>query len=115
MLASVNPATLIREARLSAQLTQAELARRLGTTQSAVARLERQGSNPTYTQLARAIEAAGKRLELTVAAPRLNVDDSLIVEQLRLTPAERVRAFEAAYADAREIAIAGARARGELA
>jgi transcriptional regulator with XRE-family HTH domain len=109
------PGDLVAEARRGAGITQTELARRLGTTQSAIARLERPGSNPTVAQLDRAIAGAGRRLELTVVSPSGNVDESLIVEQLKLTPAERLRAFEAAYADAREIALAGARARGELA
>lgn len=111
----MTPGTLISEARRAAGLTQAELARRLGTTQSAVARLEQSRSNPTVSQLQRAVAAAGGRLELTVSPVGSNVDESLIVEQLKLTPAQRVRGFEAAYAGAREIATAGARARGELA
>ena len=40
-------ATLLKEARREAGLTQAELARRLGVSQAAVAKLERPGSNVT--------------------------------------------------------------------
>lgn len=49
-------------ARTAAKLTQAELARRLGTTQSAVARLEGGGVSPSLTTLRRYAEATGSRL-----------------------------------------------------
>ncbi len=52
---------LIR-ARIAAKLTQAELARRLGTTQSAIARLEGGGVSPSFTTLRRYAEATGTRL-----------------------------------------------------
>ena len=52
---------LIR-ARTAAKLTQAELARRLGTTQSAFARLEDGGVSPSFSTLRRYAEATGKRL-----------------------------------------------------
>lgn len=112
----MTPAVLLRTARREAGLTQAELARRLGTTQSAVARMERPGANPTVAWLDRALAAAGRRLEL--GAPEgetAGVDESLIRDALLRSPADRVRAFEAAYHSAREMALAGARARGELA
>ena len=49
-------------ARAAAKLTQAELARRLGTTQSAVARLEGGGVSPSFATLRRYAEATGSRL-----------------------------------------------------
>ena len=49
-------------ARTAANLTQAELARRLGTTQSAVARLERGRVSPSFATLRRYAEATGTRL-----------------------------------------------------
>ena len=49
-------------ARTAAQLSQAELARRLGTTQSAVARLEGGGVSPTFATLRRYAAATGTRL-----------------------------------------------------
>jgi transcriptional regulator with XRE-family HTH domain len=106
---------LIRDARHASGLTQTALARRLGTTQSAVARLERPGSNPTMAMLERALGAAGRRLQLSSASPPSNVDETLVVSMLRMTPEERLRSFEGAYRSARAMAMAGARARGELA
>ena len=52
---------LIR-ARTAAKLTQAELARRLGTTQSAIARLEGGRVSPSFSTLRRYAEATGTRL-----------------------------------------------------
>ncbi|MBV8956736.1 MAG: helix-turn-helix domain-containing protein, partial [Solirubrobacterales bacterium] len=47
----------IRYARIRAGITQRELARRLGTTQSAIARLESANSNPTVATLQRVLNA----------------------------------------------------------
>ena len=49
-------------ARTAAKLTQAELARRLGTTQSAIARLEAGRVSPSFATLRRYAEATGTRL-----------------------------------------------------
>ena len=49
-------------ARTAAKLTQAELAERLGTTQSAIARLEGGRVSPSYATLRRYAEATGTRL-----------------------------------------------------
>ena len=49
-------------ARMAAKLTQAEVARRLGTTQSAIARLEGGRVSPSVATLRRYAEATGTRL-----------------------------------------------------
>lgn len=54
---------LIR-ARTEANLSQTELARRIGTTQSAIARLEGGGVSPSLSTLRRYAEATGTRLRL---------------------------------------------------
>jgi hypothetical protein len=46
-------------------------------------------------------------------ARRDGVDESLIRRQLELTPSERLHALEAMYAQARGLALAGARSRRE--
>ncbi len=56
------------QARTRARLSQAELARRLGTTQSAIARLEGGGVSPTLSTLRRYAEATGTRLEINLVS-----------------------------------------------
>lgn len=51
------------QARTKANLSQAELASRMHTTQSAIARLEG-GSNPSYKMLKRYAEATGTKLSI---------------------------------------------------
>lgn len=59
---------LIR-ARTKASLSQAELARRIGTTQSAIARLEGGNVSPTLATLKRYAEATGARLQIEIVSP----------------------------------------------
>lgn len=55
---------LLREARESAGLSQAELARRLGRSQQAISQAERWDSNPTVALLIEWAAAVGRRLRL---------------------------------------------------
>jgi predicted transcriptional regulator len=59
--------SLIR-ARTNAKLSQAELARRIGTTQSAIARLEGGNVSPTLSTLKRYAEATGAKLQVEVVS-----------------------------------------------
>ncbi|MGZ6672407.1 MAG: helix-turn-helix domain-containing protein [Solirubrobacteraceae bacterium] len=105
---------LIRGARRAAGLTQVELARRLGTSQPAIVKLERPGANPTVRTLDRVLRATGHHLELSAPPWSSGVDESLIRTQLELPPAERLRQLERHAAQMRRVAIAGARSPGEL-
>ena len=67
-------ADLLREARLRAGLTQAELARRSGRQQSAIARWERGRSAPSFETLRELIRACGLELTFRLA----NGDDSYL-------------------------------------
>lgn len=58
-------ATALVKARADAGLTQEEIARRMGTTQSAVARLEGGKSRPSTTTLAKFAKATGTRLRVS--------------------------------------------------
>lgn len=60
-------AELVYNVRTRAGLTQTELARRMGTTQSSIARIESGGSLPTIDMLARLARAT--RTPLRLAAP----------------------------------------------
>lgn len=93
----VRPADLIRSTRLSCGITQRELAERLKTTQSAVARLEGRGGSPTLLMLERVMAALGKELVLEIVEHEAQVDETLIAENLRFTPSERLDRFTANY------------------
>ncbi len=56
------------KARIDAGLTQTELAKRIGTTQSAVARLEGGGTSPSLATLRRYAEATGTKLQVSLIA-----------------------------------------------
>jgi transcriptional regulator with XRE-family HTH domain len=96
---------LIREARVGAGLSQAQLGRRLGVSQPAVARLEKAGDGIAVDTLRRTLGALGRDLELAAPA-RSSVDESLLREQLRLTPSERLEQYDGVYAGLREFALA---------
>lgn len=109
-----DPATILRDARRGAGLSQEQLARRLGVSQAAVAKLERAGCNPTVRTLDRALRATGQRLRVA-SEKRRGVDESLIRRHLELTPAQRLRELEAMYVFAQQLMNAGRRSRGERA
>jgi ribosome-binding protein aMBF1 (putative translation factor) len=60
-------AELIYTLRTRAGLTQTELARRMGTTQSSIARIEGGGSLPTLDMLARLARATSTRLHIAAS------------------------------------------------
>ena len=59
-------ASALIHARTRAKLSQAELAKRMGTSQSTIARLESGSSRPSISTLQRFAEATGTRLRLTL-------------------------------------------------
>jgi transcriptional regulator with XRE-family HTH domain len=109
------PGKLLADARRRAGLTQADLAKRLAISQAAVAQLERADSNPRLATLDRALRAAGFDLVVTTRPRQSAVDESLIRQQLELSPVERIHGLEAMYEQARNLTAAGERHRGELA
>ncbi len=107
-------AALLKDARLRAGLTQADLARRLGVSQAAVAKLERPRSNPTIATLEDALHETGHRLVLVSEPVTPGIDETLVFEQLKLTPEQRLMQLENMYEWGRDLSLAGARSRGEL-
>jgi transcriptional regulator with XRE-family HTH domain len=76
-------ATLLREARYAAGLTQAALAERLDVSQAAIAKLERKGANPTVDTLDHVLWATGHRLELSAAPTHQpDADESSFEDEL---------------------------------
>lgn len=83
---------LIRNAREQAGITQAQLARRMNTSQPAIARLEADQVSPRLATLDRAMRVMGYELTVEAVGPESSIDPTLIAANLKLTPAERLRA-----------------------
>ena len=85
---------IIREARLRAGLTQAELAARLGRERGQVARWEIRGQEPSFENLQSAVEACGFVLRIEIAEREENpeLDDELSRSILE-APQQRVQAL----------------------
>ena len=94
-------AMTVREARAHACVTQADLAERVGTSQSAIAKLEQGDGNPTIETIERCAKALGYsvRLEFIPLSPpdpvieryKQDVDRTLLRENLRKSVTERIR------------------------
>lgn len=94
----VFPDALVRDARQAAGLTQAELGHLLGMTQSAVAKLERAGANPTVETLDRVLRATGQHLQITSSPWQEGVDETLIAASLRReSPGDRISSASQMY------------------
>ncbi len=88
----LDPGRLLLTARSRAGLTQRELARRAGTAQSVVARIERGQTSPTIATLHRLLAAAGfePRTELAVRSSAGSHMLEDVARILSLTPQERL-------------------------
>jgi transcriptional regulator with XRE-family HTH domain len=86
----MDAARMLNMARRRAGLTQRELARRTGTAQPTISRIERGLMSPTVATLEPLIKACGMELEI-IERPGVGVDRTLIVERLKMTPDERLR------------------------
>src|SRR4051812_47712650 len=85
---------LIRAARLRAELTQAELAERLGLPSSSIARWESETVEPGFSTLRRVLQACGFDISPTlVPFPRDPERDASVKEKQRLTPQERLQSL----------------------
>ena len=87
-------AQIIREARLKAGLTQAELAERLRRDRAQVARWETGGQEPSFENLRAVVEACGFVLRVEIA--EREDDDTLDAElttTLEQAPQQRVQAL----------------------
>ncbi len=88
-------AELLRKARALAGLSQRALARRAGTAQSVVARIERGQTNPTWETLERLLAAAGPGVSAQLG-PTI-AEGSMLYEvpgMLRMTPEQRLQGAE---------------------
>lgn len=81
--------SVIKRARQRAGISQAELARRLGTQQPVVARWESGARSPSFETVGRAVEACGLALDVGLIE-RDPGEDALLHQWQHLTPTERV-------------------------
>jgi len=90
----VTSAQIIREARLKAELTQSELAERLGRDRAQIARWETGGQEPSVENLRAVVEACGFVLRLEIAERE---DDPVLDAQLGTSllqaPQQRVQSL----------------------
>ena len=87
-----DPARILKTAREGAGLTQRELARKARTAQSVVARIELGETSPSWSTLARLLNAAGFALDPALRRIRLDpqmLDD--VPRILALSPEQRLR------------------------
>jgi transcriptional regulator with XRE-family HTH domain len=84
------PGELLRAARRRHGVSQARLATRASTTQSAISRIERDQVSPSVATLRSLLHLLGEALELGVAERDTGVDRTMIRERLELTAGERV-------------------------
>lgn len=105
------PGGLIKELRARHALSQRELAYRVGTSQSAIARIEAGDEDVTWTRLRSILSAMGEEpvLGRRRLASRYDFDD--LVRERAMPPAERLAAGLDLNRFASEVALAGARAR----
>lgn len=78
----------VRSARRAAGLSQEQLARRLGTTQSVISRWERGHDEPRVSTLGAIARATGRRLVVDLVDD--SVDRAQIRQQLAMSPEERL-------------------------
>lgn len=93
---------IIGQARARAGLTQAELARRAGTTQSAIARWESGKVSPKVETLDRIVRACGLVLDIQLKEPD-DHDLGLALMNLRFSPEQRMDRFMSGVRFAREL------------
>jgi transcriptional regulator with XRE-family HTH domain len=89
----ISAAELLRDARLRAHLSQRELARRAGTAQSVVARIELGATSPSWDTLSRLLTATGHVIEprLGEADPDLSALLAEVPRILALSTEDRLR------------------------
>ena len=95
---ALEPGRLLREARSRHGLSQGRLARRAGTTQSAISRIEKERGSPTVQTLAELLRLMGEDLVLKVEPRDAGIDRTLIDQRLQLDEGERLD-YGVAFAD----------------
>ncbi len=91
MTASPTPGELLRDARRRHGVSQARLAIRAGTTQSAISRIERDHVSPSVETLRGLLHLLGEELILTGELSNSGIDRAMTRDNLERSPAQRVQ------------------------
>ncbi len=108
----MTPGELIRATRARSGLSQERLARRAGTRQSAISRLEADEISPTVETLDLLMRAMGERLQIAAAAPERDYDPVHLRATAERSPDERLALGISWNRMAGRLAAAGREARG---
>jgi len=84
------PGELLRATRKRHGLTQSQLAARARTSQAAISRIERGLVSPSVATLAQLLDLMGEELTLEARPIDYGIDKTLIRENLKRTPEERI-------------------------
>jgi len=109
----VTPGRLIRETRTRHGLSQARLARRVGSHQSAISRLEGDEVSPSVETLELLLRAMGERLEIGGSEPERAYDPVHRRATAARPPAERLALGISWNRMAGRLASVGRKARGQ--
>lgn len=107
----MTPGELIRKTRTDHGLSQQRLARRIGSHQSAISRLEADEISPSVETLQQLMLAMGERLELGAAAMERDYDPLHRQAMAARPPAERLALGASWNRMAARLAVAGREAR----
>jgi len=107
----MTPGELIRDARLRHGLSQRRLARRVGTQQSAISRLEADKNSPSIETLELVLNAMGERLQVTATPLERAYDPVHLRATAARPPAERLALGISWNRMAGRLAAAGRQAR----
>jgi transcriptional regulator with XRE-family HTH domain len=86
----LSPGHLLKNVRRRHGVSQARLAARAGTTQSAISRIEHDQVSPSVETLRSLLHLLGEDLVLTAEPRDAGIDRTLIRERFKATPSERV-------------------------
>jgi transcriptional regulator with XRE-family HTH domain len=101
----------LRAARRRQGITQRSLARRAGTTQAAISRIESGAESPSFERFTQLLLVLGERPLLQTAAFEPELEPAELAHARRLTPAQRLAESASWNLVATRLEIAGAQAK----
>lgn len=105
----------LRAARMRHRVTQRSLARRAGTTQAAISRIESGAESPSFERFTQLLLVLGERPVLQTAPLELDIDPAELAHGRGMTPQQRLAESVSWNLVATQLEIAGAAARARLA